>query len=292
MAWCGAAASDFDFHAIYQALHYFCAVDLSAFYFDIRKDLLYCDPPDSVARRACRSVLELTFNCLTAWLAPILCFTTEEAWWARGAGAEDSIHLRQFPSVPESWRDDELAARWAKVREVRRVVTGALEVARAEKQLGSSLQAHPALFIDRPELVEAIGELDMAEITITSGLTILCEPPPADAFTLEEVPGVGVVVAPAEGDKCLRCWRVLPEVGGVPEAPGTCRRCADAVVRLRAAARRLVEPPVHHRLRQLALGLAAGHCWRSIKLTKWIMLQTLRRYPTYAIEDHRDFSTW
>ncbi len=223
---------DFDFHDVYQALHTFCAVDLSAFYFDIRKDSLYCDRPDSAGRRACRTVLDHVFSCLTAWLAPILCFTAEEAWWARGGGPEESVHLRLFPEVPGAWRDDALAEKWAKVREVRRVVTGALEVERAEKRIGSSLQAHPLVHVGAPELREALDGLDLADIAITSDLTLSDQAAPAEAFTVEEVPGVAVVVGPAGGEKCQRCWKVLPEVGGHDDVPGTCDRCADAVRRL------------------------------------------------------------
>ena len=226
---------DFDFHAIYQALHNFCAVDLSAFYLDIRKDSLYCDRPDKLRRRACRTVLDQAFSCLTAWLAPILCFTAEEAWWSRGDGAEDSVHLRVFPEVPAGWRDPELAARWAKIRELRRVVTGALEVERAEKRIGSSLQAHPVVYVGRPELRQAIDGVDLADIAITSDLALSDEAAPAGAFTVEEVEGVAVVVGEAAGDKCGRCWKVLPEVGSHADVPCTCDRCADAVRHLGAA---------------------------------------------------------
>ncbi len=225
--------ADFDFHGIYQALHHFCAIDLSAFYFDVRKDVLYCDRADSPRRRACRSVLDRVFDCLTAWLAPILCFTAEEAWLIRhgeAEGKEDSVHLRLFPDVPGAWRDDALAARWARVREVRRAVTGALEVERAEKRIGSSLLGHPKVYIERPELLAAIEGLDMAEISITSDLTAVPGAPPKGAFAMAEVPGVGVTVGVAEGGKCQRCWRVLPAVGDHAEAPGTCARCCDAVV--------------------------------------------------------------
>ncbi len=232
--------ADFDFHSIYQALHHFCAVDLSAFYFDVRKDALYCDRADSLRRRACRSVLDTVFDCLTAWLAPILCFTAEEAWWTRqgkdAGNAEDSVHLRLFPEVPSVWRDDDLAAKWAKVREVRRVVTGALEVERAEKRIGSSLLGHPSVHIERSDLRAAIDGLDMAEISITSSLDVVSGLAPEGAYTVEEVAGVGVVVARAEGEKCQRCWRVLTEVGHHPQAPETCDRCADAVAHQRAAA--------------------------------------------------------
>ena len=230
--------ADFDFNTIYQALHSFCAVDLSAFYFDVRKDALYCDPPASPRRRACRTVLDQLFNCLTAWLAPILCFTAEEAWLCRFgevAEAEDSVHLRQFPVVPAEWRDEALAAKWDKVRDVRRTVTGALEVERAAKRIGSSLQAHPEVFIDDPALAQAIDGLDMAEIAITSAISVTRGRPPAGSFVLEDVEGVGVVPGLAEGEKCARCWRILPEVGSRPEAPGTCGRCAEAVAAMRQA---------------------------------------------------------
>ncbi len=227
---------DFDFHRIYQQLHNFCAVDLSAFYFDIRKDALYCDKPSAIRRRACRTVLDHLFGCLTAWLAPILCFTAEEAWLARtpnqagGAGPEESVHLRVFPEIPKDWRDEALDARWSKVRELRRVVTGALEIERAEKRIGSSLQAHPRVYSQRADLNGALDGLDLAEIAITSDFSLVEGEAPNGAFVLDEVPGVATVVELAEGEKCQRCWRVLPEVGSNPAAPGTCGRCAEAVL--------------------------------------------------------------
>ncbi len=230
--------ADFDFHAIYQALHSFCAVDLSAFYFDVRKDALYCDHPGSLRRRACRTVLDHLFSCLTAWLAPILCFTAEEAWLSRfgeAGDAEDSVHLRLFPEVPGEWRDEALAAKWENIRDVRRTVTGALEVERAAKRIGSSLQAHPEVFVDDSALEQAIDGLDLAEIVITSAITVTRGSPPADSFVLDDVEGVGVVPGLAEGEKCARCWRILPEVGSRPEAPGTCGRCAEAVAAMRQA---------------------------------------------------------
>jgi isoleucyl-tRNA synthetase len=249
---------DFDFHSIYQQLHNFCAVDLSAFYFDVRKDVLYCDRPDSARRQACRTVLDLVFDCLTAWLAPILCFTAEEAWWARngpaahdgavdegpadaqtgvdGAAREVSVHLRTFPDVPAAWRDAALADKWAKIREVRRAVTGALELERAEKRIGSSLQASPLVYVGDPDLMAAIDGLDLAEIAITSDAKAVVGPSPDEAFILDEVPAVGVVAGLAEGEKCQRCWRILPEVSTSAAAPGVCVRCADAIQSLDNAA--------------------------------------------------------
>ena len=227
---------DFQFHALYQAVYNFCAVDLSAFYFDVRKDVLYCDRPDSLRRRACRTVLDEVFSCLTAWLAPILCFTAEEAWWTRGTGPEESVHLRTFPAVPEGWRDAELASKWSAVREVRRVVTGALELERAGKRIGSSLQAHPEVFIERPELLQALRDVELHDVAITSAVTVTEGAGPAEAFRLDEVAGVAVTVHLAKGSKCQRCWKVLPEVGAAANAPETCGRCADAVQHLGAAA--------------------------------------------------------
>jgi isoleucyl-tRNA synthetase len=244
---------DFDFHSIYQQLHNFCAVDLSAFYFDVRKDVLYCDRPDSARRHACRTVLDLVFDCLTAWLAPILCFTAEEAWWARngptaqdggaevragvdGAPREASVHLRTFPDVPTAWRDAALADKWAKIREVRRAVTGALELERAEKRIGSSLQASPLVYVENPDLMAAIDGLDLAEIAITSDAKAVAGPSPEGAFILNEVPCVGVVAGLAEGEKCQRCWRILPEVSTSTAAPDVCVRCADAIQSLDNAA--------------------------------------------------------
>jgi isoleucyl-tRNA synthetase len=227
---------DYDFHGIYQALHNFCAVDLSAFYFDIRKDSLYCDRPDAMRRRACRTVLDLVFDHLTAWLAPILCFTAEQAWWARGKGAEESVHLRLFPSASEAWRDDALARRWARLREARRVVTGALELARAEKRIGASLQADPTVHLAGGDWRELLESVDFAEVCITSAISLSEAPAPATAFALAEVEGLAVVVGDAAGEKCQRCWRVLPEVGDHAEAPGTCGRCAEAVAVIGRAA--------------------------------------------------------
>jgi len=221
---------DFQFHPFFAELHNFCAVDLSAFYFDVRKDSLYCDRPDSRRRRAARTVLDHLFDCLTAWLAPFVCFTAEEAWLARypKGGAAESVHLRRFPAVPAAWRDDALGAKWEKLRQVRRVVTGALEIERAAKRIGSSLEAAPVIHTDA-EHQSLFAGLDAAELFITSGAAFSDADHPADAFSLPDVAGVWVAPAKATGDKCERCWKVLDEVGRDAEVPGACGRCADAV---------------------------------------------------------------
>jgi isoleucyl-tRNA synthetase len=228
--------ADYDFHGLFTALHNFCAVDLSAFYFDIRKDRLYCDGFDDVTRRATRTVLDRTFDCLVRWLAPILCFTAEEAWLARHGDADDrSVHLELFAEVPDAWHNPALGERWAALRDLRRVVTGALEIERAEKRIGSSLQAAVAIFAPEP-LIAALADVDLAELCITSAGTVEAGPPPAGAFTLPDVAGVGVVVTLAPGERCERCWRVLPEVGHVPGHDDLCRRCAEVIDRGAGAA--------------------------------------------------------
>jgi isoleucyl-tRNA synthetase len=218
---------DFDFHRLFVALYNFCTVDLSAFYFDIRKDSLYCDPKRATRRRAARTTLDRVFSCLTAWLAPIHCFTAEEAWLARFPDDEGSVHLRVFPAIPAEWRDDELAAKWEIVRAVRRVVTGALEVERAAKRIGSSLQAHPTAYVTANQAA-ALRDVDFAEICITSAVSVETAAPPTGAFAVEGVEGAGVVAGLAEGAKCERCWQVLPDVGQ-HQPDDLCGRCVEAV---------------------------------------------------------------
>src|SRR5690606_20692422 len=221
------ASEAFDFPRLYSALHNFCATDLSAFYFDVRKDSLYCDRPDSDRRRAARTVLDQLFHCLVSWLAPVLVFTAEEAWLTRFPAEDDSVHLRTFPELPESWRDPALGAKWERVRRVRRVITGALEVERREKRIGASLEAAPRVFVTAED-ARVLAGLDLAELAITSGIEVHEAEPPEGAFVLEDVPGVGVVPQLAVGQKCARCWRVLPEVSEQASAPDLCRRCVDA----------------------------------------------------------------
>jgi isoleucyl-tRNA synthetase len=223
------AYSDYDFKRVTQSVSTFMNVELSAFYFDIRKDVLYCDAPSSLRRRACRTVLDHLFSCLTAWLAPVLCFTVEEVWLTRFPSDTDSVHLRTFPEIPANWRDDALSEKWKKVRELRRVVTGALEVERREKRIGASLEAAPEVYVSRPELIEAMKGVDLAEIAITSQATLIEGEGPAEAWRLDDVPGVAVVPKLAEGRKCARSWRILPEVGSDPDYPDLSLRDAAAV---------------------------------------------------------------
>jgi isoleucyl-tRNA synthetase len=221
------SCDNYEFHSLFTELHNFCAIDLSSFYLDIRKDALYCDQPGSIQRRATRTVLDQLFNCLTSWFAPFICFTAEEAWLARFPNENDSIHLRQFPQIPDIWSNHILAKKWSKIRELRRVVTGALEIERAEKNIGSSLQAAPTVYATA-EYIDAMAGLDLAEIVITSSAELDQGNPPDDVFILEDVAGVGVLINIAEGNKCVRCFKILPEVGSIKDHEEVCGRCAVA----------------------------------------------------------------
>jgi len=218
----------FDFKRIFALLNNFMSVELSAFYFDVRKDALYCDAPSSSRRKASLYVVNQLFDCLVTWMAPMLCFTMEEAWKQRYPDSE-SVHLQQFPEIPAEWRDDALAAKWEKIKTVRRVVTGALEIERREKRIGSSLEAAPIVCITDADLMGALTGSDFAEICITSQIEIESNSGPADAFTLDDVPGVAVVNAMARGTKCARSWRILPEVGSDPDYPDISLRDANAM---------------------------------------------------------------
>ena len=218
----------YDFQGVFQTLFTFCTVDLSAIYFDIRKDALYCDRPDSLRRRSARTVMDLLFHRLTTWLAPILVFTMEEAWLERFPGDDSSIHLQDMPQTPASWLDPVLAAKWEAIRRVRRSVTAALEVQRSAKVIGASLEAAPVVHVEDRDVLAALKSVDFAELCITSALSLTADPEPAEAFRLPDVPGVGVVFEEASGEKCERCWRILPDVG-THAHPCTCARCDAAL---------------------------------------------------------------
>jgi isoleucyl-tRNA synthetase len=197
-----------DWTGVYPELHNFCSADLSAFYFDVRKDSVYCDAVDSPKRRAARTVLDILHRTLTAWLAPVLCFTAEEAWLARFPSEDGSVHLQRFPEVPAAWFDAGLAERWAGLRSQRGTMTTALEQARGEKLIGSSLQAALTIPPDAAGMLDAEG---WAELAIVS----------------QAQPGPALAVGRAAGDKCARCWRVLPEVGS--KHAGLCLRCTAVI---------------------------------------------------------------
>ncbi|TCR61463.1 isoleucine--tRNA ligase [Bosea sp. BK604] len=221
----------YDYKRVVNLLSQFMNTELSAFYFDVRKDTLYCDPLSSHARKSALTVVDHLFRCLTTWLAPILVFTSEEAWLERypQKKAEGSVHLELFAEAPESWLDPELAERWSKVRRVRRVVTGALELERAAKRIGSSLEAAPEVHIADPDLRAALSGLDFAEICITSGVRIVAGEGPADAFRLADVPGVAVVPVRAAGIKCARSWKYFDPASAEPGYSDVTPRDAKAL---------------------------------------------------------------
>jgi len=216
----------YDFQGVFSAVFNFATVDLSAFYFDIRKDALYCDG-DTPRRRAARTVLDILFHRLTTWLAPILVFTMEEVWLERFPGEASSVHLVDMPETPAEWRDEALAAKWATVRRVRRVVTGALEIQRTDKVIGASLEAAPVVHVDAATAA-ILKTVAFDDLCITSAIDVSTDPSPSEAFRLPEVEGVGVVFEMAEGEKCQRCWKILPDVGTHSHA-GVCYRCDEAL---------------------------------------------------------------
>jgi isoleucyl-tRNA synthetase len=220
----------FDYKKLFALLTNFMTVDLSAFYFDIRKDSLYCDAWSSARRRSCRTVLDQLFHCLTTWWAPVLAFTMEEVWLSRFGGDGSSVHLMQMAKCPEEWAAPELAAKWDRVRDVRSVITGALEIERqVKKTIGSALEAAPDVYVSDAGLLAALEGVDLAEISITSGAKLIAGEGPADAFRLDSVKGVAVVFKPAEGKKCARSWKITPDVGSDAEFPDITPRDAEAV---------------------------------------------------------------
>jgi len=217
----------YDFQGVFQAVFTFATTDLSAFYFDIRKDALYCDG-DTARRRAARTVLDIVFHRLSTWLAPVLVFTMEEVWLERFPGDDSSIHLTDIPVTPVEWRNAALAAKWASVRAARRVVTAALEVQRTDKVIGASLEAAPVVHVEDADMLAALKSVAFEDMTITSAVILTADPAPSEAFRLPEVPGIGVVFEKAEGQKCGRCWKILPDIG-THSHPDVCARCDAAL---------------------------------------------------------------
>ena len=225
------ALENYDFNEIISLLYSFCNADLSSFYFDIRKDRLYCDIPESFERRATRTVMAELYDFLVTHLAPFLSFTCEEAWDHRPKGVfeeSESIHMRTFSTVPQEWRNEALEDKWAKILKVRNVVMGALEPQRAAKIIGASLEAAPTIFVN-DDYAAALNGLDLAEICITSQAIVKTGDAPSDSFKDAKSEGVGVVFAKAEGNKCARSWKILPEVGTDKDYPELTLRDAQAV---------------------------------------------------------------
>ncbi|MGN6424501.1 MAG: isoleucine--tRNA ligase [Asticcacaulis sp.] len=218
----------YDFADVIRPVSDFCSQTLSALYFDVRKDSLYCDMPSAIRRRACRTVLNILFERLTLWLAPIMTFTCEEAHASRWPDQPANL-FRTLPDVPAEWHNGLEAIRWGRIEQVLSVVTAALEEKRRDKVIGSALEAAPKVYITDENLLAAFIDIDAAEVFRTSQASLIAHAGPDDAFRLPEIKDVAVEFARAEGRKCQRSWRILPEVGSDPRYPDLSLRDAEAV---------------------------------------------------------------
>ena len=220
---------NYSFQSVFQTYFQFCTQDLSSFYFDIRKDVLYCDPENSIKRKATLKILDILFFRLTTWFSPILPFTMEEVYLERFPGAENSVHLLDIPGNDKDWYNPEHVKHWNKIRDVRRVVTGAIEVLRQDKVIGSSLEACPVIYIKDKKLFEIIKSVDMSEVCITSGVNVEFSKTtiPDSCFTLDDVHDVGVICKTAQGKKCQRCWTLNLSLD--KSEHDLCDRCYQAV---------------------------------------------------------------
>ena len=214
------AAEAFEYNRYMTLLFDFANEDLSAFFFDIRKDSLYCDAAHSPTRRAYRTVLDILFHALVRYVSPVLAFTAEEVWQTRFPSEDGSVHLLDWPEVDTAWRDAALGARWTRLRVLREAVTQQIEPMRRDKQLGSSLEAEIAVNTDAAGLA-AVAAVDFAEICIV-----------ASASVAAGEGGDAVTVAVTDRHKCGRCWRHLPDVA---EDGALCGRYADVVATMDAA---------------------------------------------------------
>jgi isoleucyl-tRNA synthetase len=229
------AYANFDYKKVVALLSHFMTSDLSAFYFDIRKDTLYCDPSSSITRKSALTAIDIICETILKWLAPILCFTADEAWVDFRPKAEASIHLTTFVTGLEHWRDEELAEKWRLIRRARAVVTGALELERAAKRIGSSLEAAPQVYVADEALRALLTSTDFAEVCITSGIEVLAGDGPGEAFRLADAPGLAVVPQRAKGVKCARSWKYFDPASADPAYPDVTPRDAQALKELASA---------------------------------------------------------
>ncbi len=212
---------EYSFHKLYKELLQFCSQDLSAFYFDIRKDALYCEPVNSKIRKASIKFLNITLDILLRWFAPIISFTTEEIYKII-YNNEKSIHLENFSTIPEKWLNKSLGNKWNQLKLIRQVCNVAIEVKRTNKELGSSLEADLEIFLDKKYL-DLVKNIDLSEFCITSKskAQILNGQKDLELFKLENIQGIGVLVKKAVGNKCPRCWKIFEE---------SCNRCKNAKI--------------------------------------------------------------
>ena len=222
------AYDKYEFHVIYHAVHNFCSVDLSAFYLDILKDRLYTSPKQSIDYRSARSTMYQIVDALTRMLAPVLTFTTDEIWQRLPGEREVSVHLAGFPQLNSHYQDSQLEERYEQLQKVRSEVSKQLEKARADKQLGQSLEAK--ILLDVPESYQQLmaDYLDLLPTYFIVSQVELTTDLPA-AVDAENIPGLRLQVLPADGEKCERCWNYAVSVGQNSEHPTICTRCADAL---------------------------------------------------------------
>ncbi len=196
--------STFNFHLMFTTLLNFCSSDLSAFYFDIRKDTIYCDSKESVQRRSTRTLLNIIFNHLVRWFAPSISFTSEEAW--KAMGNKESIHLQDFLQCKNEYEDNQLNEKWNLIKNIRKVATGAIEKIREEKITRSSLEAHIDIFVSA-ESYKKLEKVMFDEITITSSFSLYVIDEKSNGFSIEDISDVIVKASKVNGEKCQRCWK-------------------------------------------------------------------------------------
>ncbi len=198
--------SSYNLSQYFNIVYNFCAGDLSSFYFDIRKDCLYCDGMDNLKRKGYRMVINILFNYITRWLAPVMVYTTEDAW-LNYFEKKDSIHLQEFLVPPSEWKNESLNISMENVRIVRKIINAALENARKNKLIGSSLQAKVTLSAPNSLLYNRNATF-WEEIAIASQFEFCKDEDLINAFVLNDYPNIKVVISLAEGEKCERCWKI------------------------------------------------------------------------------------
>jgi len=210
---------EYNFHKLYKELLNFCSLDLSAFYFDIRKDVLYCDDIKSPNRKICINLLGLTLDILLKWFAPILSFTTEEIFQILNKEKKSSIHLEKFPKIPQKWENKKIFEKWEKLKVVRNVANAAIEVKRSSKEIGSSLEADIEVYLGS-QYFKLVKDINLSEFFITSHAKAKSMVISDKFFKIEGIDDIAVSVKKAEGEKCSRCWKIL----GNP-----CKRCGSVL---------------------------------------------------------------
>ena len=210
---------EYNFHKLYKELLNFCSLDLSAFYFDIRKDTLYCDDIKSEQRQACIKLLSLILDILLKWFAPILSFTTEEIFQIINKEKNSSIHLENFPNIPSKWKNEKLNEKWEKLKIIRSVVNAGIEVKRSKKDIGSSLEADIKIYLNK-DYLDLVKDINLSEYFITSKVEVKSMTDDTKIFKLNAIPNVGVIVEKAKGEKCSRCWKIIGDL---------CKRCSSVL---------------------------------------------------------------